>query len=328
MAFVESLKQRAKQDPKIIVLPEYGQDRDGVMKEAADCATADGTARVVRLTEQSIKDSGKMDELAEAYAAMRGRDKAIGLRALANPIAFGVMMVRAGYAHGMVAGRYAKSGDVMKFANAIVGEEEGRISSGLFFREPPEGYPVFELIACGDMVVHENPNAEELYKIIVTSAETFRDLAGRDPRIAVLSYVTGEPSSMHLQKDPEMPKIKGALEMYKSGGHPWPIYLAQGDAALRPGVAVIKGAPYTDRPADLLIGSSLNLSNPVYKLLQELIVGGRSMFVTQGLRLPVMDLSRGDTAANIEAVIAACSVRAQMFEKQGRYGTVSDHFVK
>lgn len=298
------------------MLPEYGQDTDGVIAEAVDRVVAEGAAKPVRLTAEMMQDSGKLDELAEGYAEIRRAPKRLGMRAMENPIAFGTMMVRNGYADGMVAGRYARSGDVMKFANAIIGEEEGRISSGLFFREPPEDYPVFDLMACGDMVVNESPNAEELYRIIVTSAETFENLAGKAPKIALLPYVTGEPSAIQMRQDPEMPKIKEALEMYEKAGHKWTVHLAQGDAALRPEAARIKGAPFEDGPADLLIGSTLNLSNPGYKLLQDLIVGGQYMFVTQGLNEPVMDLSRSDAASNMESAITACCVCAQMFEKR------------
>jgi len=327
MRFVETLKHKAGQDPKIIVLPECDADTDGVIREASERVEADGTARLVKLTAEMMQNCGKMDELAESYAAMRGKGKNLGMRAMQNPVAFGCMMVKSGYAHGMVAGRYSKSGDVMKFANAIIGEQPGRISSAIFFREPPEDYPVFDLLACADMVVHENPNAEELCRIIVTSAETFENLTGREPRVAILSYVTGEPTAIQLKADPDMQKIVEALKLYRNGGHRWTVHISQGDAALRPAAAKIKGAPFTDRPADLLIGSGLGLANPVYKLLQELIVGGQSMFVTQGLNFPVMDLSRSDTAANIANVITACCVCAQALEARGSYRTIDQCFL-
>ena len=326
MTFIEMLKQKAKQNPKIVVLPESDADTDGVIGEASARVEADGTARLIRLTGQMMQECGKLDELAESYAAMRGKGKNLGLRAMQNPIAFGCMMVKCGYAHGMVAGRYSKSGDVMKFANAIIGEQPGRISSVIFFREPPETYPVFKLLACADMVVHESPTAEEICRIIVTSAETFESFTGVEPRIALLSYVTGEPTSIQLNADPEMRKTMEALSMYREAGHRWTVHLSQGDAALRPDAARIKKAPFADRPADLLIGSNLGLSNPVYKLLQDLIVGGNSMFVTQGLNFPVMDLSRSDTASNIENVINACCVSAQAFEAKGSYAEIDELF--
>ncbi len=65
----------------------------------------------------------------------------------------------------------------------------------------------------------------------------------------------------------------------------------------------------------------------VYKLLQELIEGGNSMIITQGLNYPAMDLSRGDNSSNIANVISTCSVIAQSFEKQSRYKTIDKYFL-
>ena len=236
------------------------------------------------------------------------------------------MMVKHGYAHGMIAGRYETSATVLMYVKAIIGEEEGKIRSALFFREPPEDYPVFDLIACADMVANPNPSEEELYRIIVTSAETFRALTGREPTIALLSYITGSPQSTQAE-DPNIKKIIKALEIYKQGNHTWPIHQVQADAALFPPIAIKKGIPCKDHPADILIGSNLLVSNTVYKLLERLIQGGNSMIVTQGLNYPVMDLSRGDSAENIANVIAACSVLIQMKEAQGRYRKIDRYFL-
>jgi len=327
MGFFDDLKKKAQRDPKVVVLPEIDTDSGGVVREAIAKVRADGTAKPIALTKQLVQESGKMEEFAEAYAAQRGKGVNLGRKVMQDIIPFAVMMVKRGYAHGMVAGRYAKSGEVMKFANAIIGEEPGRISSGLFFREPPAGYPVFRLIACADMVVNENPNAEQLCRIIFTSAETFRDLAGIEPKIALISYITGQPDQVQINT-PETKKIVDAIEMYKKNGHPWPIFQSQLDAALSPAVAKSKGAPFTDGPAELWIGSNLTVANPVYKLLRDLIPGGQSMFVIQGLNLPVIDLSRSDTAENVANAAAACTVRAQAFEKQGRYKTIDTCFLR
>ena len=327
MSFFDELRNRARQDPKLVVLPECDADTEGVIRKAAEIAAAQGTAKPILLTRQMIQESGKVDEFAEAYAARRGKSVALGRRLVQDPIPFGVMMVKQGYAHGMVAGRYAKSGEVMKFANAFIGEEEGRISSGLFFKEAPAGYPVFKLIACADMVVNENPDAEQLYRIILTSAETFRDLTGIEPKIALISYLTGSANQTQINT-PETKKIVDALELYKQKNHPWVAFQAQLDAALSPAVARSKGAPFTDGPADLWIGSNLTVANPVYKLLRDLVPGGESMFVIQGLKLPVLDLSRSDSADNVANAIAACTVCARAFEKQGRYGTINTFFVR
>lgn len=322
MTFFKRLKERASKDPKTVVLPEYHIDTEGVISEAIDIAG--NTAIPVKLTLEMMRD--KIDEFADYYAAnIRDANVAVAKKLLIKqPVAFAAMMLKLGYAHAMVAGRYKKSCDIMRFVKPIIDEEEGKIGSAIFYKEPPPGYPVFDFIACADMVVNADPDAEQLYRIIITSADSFETLTGKQPSIALLSYVTGGAQS--VQTDPELKKIKKALELYKNNNHKWPIWQSQADAALKPDIAKKKSAPFK-RPVDLLIGSNLGVSNTSYKLLEALVPGGGSMFVTQGLRFPAMDLSRGDSAENIANVLAACSVKAQMLESQGGYTAIDKYFI-
>lgn len=326
MNFFDELKQKARGNPKIIVFPELGLDKNGVIKEAMEQARKEGTAIPIGLTPELIEKSEKLDEFAEAYPSRKKISTDVRRRIIKKPIAFAAMMIKQGYAHGMIAGKYETSATVMMYVNALIGEENGKIGSAIFFREPPKEYPVFDLIACADMVANPNPNEVELCKIIITSAETFVALSGRNPTIALLSYISGTPQLAQVE-DPNIQKIIKALELYYQGNHTWTIHQAQVDAALFPIVAKNKGIPLENHPADLLIGSNLLVSNIVYKLLESLIVGGNSMIVTQGLNYPAMDLSRSDSAANIANVTAACSVLIQKYEEKGRFRTIDGYFL-
>jgi len=326
MSFFDDLKEKAARDPKIIVVPEYSFDDEGVMREAFDIVRREGTAVPVGLTREMIESSGRLDEFVEHYKARTAVNEDAKRIILGRPLAFAAMMVKRGYCHGMIAGRYSTSASVMIYVNAIIGEEHEKIRSSLFLREPPGDYPVFDLVGVADIVANPIPDAEELYRIIVTSAETFESLTGRTPSIALLSYLTGAPQSVQADY-PEMKIIMGALKRYRDKGHPWTVCQAQADAALIPEIARKKKAPFGGKPADVLIGTNLHVANIVYKLLERLIVGGNSMIVTQGLNFPAMDLSRGDSARNIANVMAACTVKAQIFEEQGRYGTIDDSFL-
>ena len=326
MGFFSEMKSKAAEDPKIIVMPELALDNEGIVNEAIEIVKDEGTAIPIGLTKELIRDSGLLDEFVEHYTAATKLPDAAKRVILKRPVPFAAMMVKRGYAHGMIAGRFATSASVMIYVNAIIGEEDEKIRSSLFFREPPEGYPVFDLIGIADMVANPNPTTEELYRIIVTSAETFQDLTGRPPKIAVLSYLTGKPQS--VQADfPEVKTIMGALKLYEELDHPWIVHQAQADAALIPEIARKKKAPFGDKPADLFIGTNLHVSNIVYKLLERLIVGGDAMIVTQGLNFPAMDLSRGDSARSMANVMAACTDKAQIFERKGRYGKIDTRFV-
>lgn len=340
MGFFEALKAQARKDPKIVVLPELGKDKDGVMKEAIAMARRDGTAIPVGLTPEVIEKTAKLDEFTTAFTVARGYAKGTDAESVAKgkrvaervvkrlPVEFyyAAMMIECGYAHGVVGGRYTTSADVALTAKLCIGEQEGQIVSSTFFREPPEGYPLFKLLAVADMVVGQSPSAEDLVKIIVTSATTFETLAGYEPKIALLSYVTGKPQAVQMAGDPELKKVEDVLELYAKGGHKWTIFPAQLDAALCPDVAKKKGAPFT-QPADILIGPNLMQANPMYKALDRLILGGSSMIVTAGFKQPFMDLSRGDTAASIANVMAACSVAAQKLEQKRGPRKIDKYFL-
>jgi phosphate acetyltransferase len=325
MNFFENIKRQAREHPGIIVFPELGIDKDGVIQEAMEQVRKDGAAIPIGLTTEFIEKSEKVDEFAEAYPSEKKLSAEVRRKIIKKPVAFAAMMIRQGYAHGMIAGRYETSATVMMYARAIIGVAAGKIGSAIFFREPPGKYPVFDLIACADMVVNPDPDEEELCRIIVTSAETFAALTGENPTIALLSYISGSPQ-LAQEKDQNIQKIMRALELYHRGKHPWPIFQAQADAALFPAVAKNKGIPF-EKPANLLIGSNLLVSNIVYKLLDGLIIGGDSMIFTQGFNYPAMDLSRSDSAANIANVAAACSVQIQKLETQGRYGKIDEYFL-
>ena len=341
MGFFDALKQQARKDPKIVVLPELGKDKDGVMQEAMAIAKREGTAIPIGLTPELVEKTGKLAEFTEAFAAARGyakgtdaESKAKGVRMAERvvkrlPVEFyyAAMMIECGYAHGVVGGRYTTSADVALTAKLCIGEQEGQIVSSTFFREAPEGYPLFKLLACADMVVNQSPTAEQLVKIIVTSATTFETLSGREPKIALLSYITGKAQAVQMTGDPELKKIEEALELYAKGGYKWMLFQAQLDAALVPAVAKKKGAPFTE-PADILVGPNLMQANPIYKAMDRLVIGGNSMLVTAGFRQPFMDLSRGDSAANIANVMAACTVAAQKLEQTRGPKKIHDFFLK
>ena len=327
MNFFKSLVERASNDPKVVLLPEVDKDEDGTIREAIRISKERRTAKTLGITSEIIneaKSSGKLEEFVDEYQRLspnlprKGAERML----VRDPIAFSLMMVRLGYADAMVGGRFTKSGNVMALGKKIVGEEPGKIVSSIYFKEPPEGYALFDLIAIADMVVNPNPNPDELCKIILTSAESFETLTGKTPRIALLSYVTGDPTGTQLT-DPEISKIAETLKKYNEEGHDYVVFQSQLDAAIKPEVAKSKNAPFTDRPADILVCPHLIASNPMYKCFDTLINGGDSMLYTQGFNHPVMDLSRGDSASNIANSIAAASLAAQ-----GSNRTINDHFLE
>jgi len=332
MVFFEQLHERARKSPKLVVLPELPMERarllDGPMARAAARAERDGAARIVPLSAEMIADSGKLDEFVDRYMDVRGLGKdrrPMVERLVSKPNIFAVGMVRLGYAHGMISGKYTQSYNVMAAVNALMEREPGRIPSTLFFCEPPEDYPVFRLLSVADVVVNPFPDAEQIASIIETSCETFQTLSGLEPRAAVLSYSTGTSGKGDL-----VDRIHEAVAAYGRRGREWFVYgPCQFDAAINPEVAKNKrGCPFTDAPANVIIGPTLDVANNIYKAVQWLIPGCRTMLCSQGVSLPVDDLSRGDDEQAIYNVIAANVVKAQAAEAAGKYpGPIDEHFL-
>ena len=332
MAFFEQLHQRARTSPKIIVLPELCVERakvgEGPMARAARRAENHGIARIIPLSNEMIHESGKLDEFVERYREVRGLpagQKGMVRKLVSKPNVFAVGMVRLGYAHGMISGKYTQSYNVMAAVNALMEHEPGRIASTVFFCEPPADYPVFRLLGVADVVVNPFPNAEQIASIVETSCETFKTLSGAEPRAAVLSYSTGTSGKGELVQ-----RIHEALAAYHRRGREWFVFgPCQFDAAISPEVARNKrGCPFTDAPANILVGPTLDVANNIYKAVQWLIPGSKTMLCSQGVVLPVDDLSRGDTAEAIYNVIAANVVKAQAAETAGKYPKpVDDSFL-
>jgi phosphate acetyltransferase len=149
------------------------------------------------------------------------------------------------------------------------------------------------------------PKVEELAQIAVLSAQTAKNIAGIDPKIAMLSFST-KGSAKHENVDKVVEATKLAKEMdptLKIDGE------LQADAAIVPSVASLK-APESDiaGKANVLVFPNLEVGNIAYKLVQR--IGGAQAVgpLMQGLARPVNDLSRGCSPEDIyKTIIMTCN---------------------
>ncbi|MEM9658107.1 MAG: phosphate acetyltransferase, partial [Planctomycetota bacterium] len=163
------------------------------------------------------------------------------------------------------------------------------------------------VLVYGDCAINPNPNARELADIAVNSADTAAAF-GVEPRVAMLSYSTGESGQ---GEDVEVVKEATRLAQQLR-----PDLLIEGpiqyDAAIDAGVARTK-LPESEVAgrATVLVFPDLNTGNNTYKAVQRsagaLAVGP----VLQGLNKPVNDLSRGCTVPDIVNTVAITAVQAQ-----------------
>ena len=226
----------------------------------------------------------------------------------ANPLYLGCLMVKSGDADGQVAGAQNTTGNVLRAAFQVIKTQPGiDVVSGAFLMLVPEGLPYGTdgILIFADCAVVPDPTAPELAQIAVSAGQTARDIAGIEPRVAILSFSTkGSAKHERVDKVIEATEIahKMAPELILDGE-------LQADAAIVPDVCA-KKAPNSilSGRANVLVFPSLEVGNIAYKLVQRL--GGVEAVgpVLQGLAAPVNDLSRGAFPEDIyKTIIMTCN---------------------
>jgi len=331
MSFLSRIKERAKSQPKTIVLPEALDPRT---LKATQQILSEGLAKVILIggkaaVEAAAKEHGadisraeivdpasyeKFESLAEKLYELR---KAKGLtleeakkQLSENPVALGCMLVKESIADGMVAGAVYATADVLRPSLQILKTAPGvSLVSSFFMMVVPnceygnEG--VFLFSDCG---LVQNPNAEELAAIAQSSAGSYKALMGDEPIVALLSHST-KGSAKHADVD----KVATAAEILKKNS---PHIKADGefqlDAAIVPSIGASK-APGNEvaGKANVLIFPDLDAGNIAYKLVERLAKAEAYGPITQGISKPVNDLSRGCSAEDIVGVAAITAVQAQ-----------------
>jgi len=323
--FTYNLVQQAKADRRHIVLPEGDEPR--ILRATADLLER----QIVDITllgkrkaiEQVIRDQGIALELdglkiiepatsphleayAQAYFAFR-RHKGMTLDmardCMLDVAYFGTMMVHQGHADGMVSGAVHTTQHTIRPALQFIKTRPGfSIVSSVFFMCLEDGVVVY-----GDCAVNPDPNAQELAEIAISSADTAR-VFGIEPRVALLSYSTGESGSgEEVEKVREATRL--ALAMRPDLAIAGPI---QYDAAVDQEVAALKmpGSEVAGL-ATVLVFPDLNTGNNTYKAVQRETGAIAIGPILQGLRKPVNDLSRGCTVDDIINTVVITAIQSQ-----------------
>lgn len=329
MGLFDKLTSKAKKQRQRIVLPEGTEPRT---LTAADRIISEGIADIILIgnpeaitaeaRELSLTnickarfvdpaDTTIIDKYAPIFYELR-KNKGISMedaRLIASdPLYLGCLMIKNGDADGQVAGALNTTGNVLRAAFQVIKTKPGiDVVSGAFIMLLPENSPFGDngLLVFADCAVLPDPNAKELAQIAISASETARDIAGIEPRIAMLSFST-KGSARHARVD----KVIEAVSLVHQQR---PDLLIDGelqaDAAIVPGVAKKKapGSPL-EGTANVLVFPSLETGNISYKLVQRLAGVQAVGPILQGLAAPVNDLSRGCFPEDIyKTIIITCN---------------------
>jgi phosphate acetyltransferase len=327
--FEYGLLQKARANKQHIVLPEGEEERIlraaeilirrdvvditllGNEKEILKKITRLGLG--VRLEKANIiesQDNNLYEEYVDTYYNLR-KEKGI-TREMAHDLMsdvsfFGTMMVYKGHADGLVSGAVHTTQATIRPAFEIIKTKPGiSVVSSVFFMCMSDRVLVY-----GDCAVNPDPSAQKLAEIAINSAQTAR-MFDIDPRVAMLSYSTGESGKgENVEKVREATRIAReiAVKSYPDLRLEGPI---QYDAAIDPGVAKIK-MPKSEVAgrATVFIFPDLNTGNNTYKAVQRSAGAVAVGPVLQGLNKPVNDLSRGCTISDIVNTVAITAIQAQ-----------------
>ena len=330
MSFIDGIKEKASKNIKTIVLPESDDVR---VLEAASKITKEGFADIILVgNKDSINDlanennidvsnikvvdpnnSEKFSKYAEDFYELR---KAKGMtldkakEIMRDNVYFGMMMVKEGDSDGLVSGAAHSTSDTLRPALQILKTAPGtKLVSAFFLMVVPNSeYGENGTFVFSDSGLNEYPDPDALSEIAISSSKSFKQLVGKEPKVAMLSYSTyGSAHSPLTEKVVEATKLLKEKE---------PNLICDGelqlDAAIIPEIAASKapGSPVAGK-ANTLIFPDLDAGNIGYKLVQRLAKAEAYGPLCQGIAKPVNDLSRGCSSDDIVGVVAITCVQAQ-----------------
>ncbi|PBC42294.1 phosphate acetyltransferase [Rhodococcus sp. ACPA4] len=321
--FEYKLIDRARENRKHIVLPEGGDDRilraagRVLQRQVADLTILGDEASVRRRAGELGVDisaarilapaqSEYTERFAQEYAALRAHKGMTVERArdvIADISYFGTMMVHLGIADGMVSGAAHTTAHTIRPSFEIIKTAPGVSTvSSIFLMCLAD-----RVLAYGDCAVVPDPSAQQLADIAISSAQTASQF-GIDPRVAMLSYSTGDSGS-----GADVDKVRAATALVRERR---PDLLVEGpiqyDAAVEQSVADQKlPDSLVAGKATVFIFPDLNTGNNTYKAVQRSAGAIAVGPVLQGLNKPVNDLSRGALVQDIVNTVAITAIQAQ-----------------
>ncbi len=329
MAFLDVIKQRAKENKMTVVLPESMDRRtfeaaEIILKEDIANLVIIGTPEEVEANSKGLDISKatiinpftyeKTEEYINLFVELR-KNKGLTYEeakktALGDYMYYACLMVKAGDADGVVSGACHSTANTLRPSLQIIKTKPGvKLVSAFFVMVVPDcEYGANGTFIFADSGLEQNPDPEKLAAIAACSAESFELLAQEKAMVAMLSH-----STMGSAKHADVDKVVEATRICKEQN---PDLAVDGelqlDAAIVPEIGMSKApnSPVAGK-ANVLVFPDLDAGNIGYKLVQRLAKAEAYGPVTQGIAMPINDLSRGCSAEDIVGVVAITCVQAQ-----------------
>ena len=326
---VEEIKKKASALNKRIVLCEGEDPR--VVQAAGECAQEKiaqivllGHPEEIRAKNPNVDLTGveiidpatspKLGEYAKLLYELRknkGMTEEQALVAAKDATFFGALMLKNGDVDGLVSGACHSTANTLRPGLQIIKTAPGvsSVSSFNLMVAPMTGnkYCEDDMLVFADCGLNPTYTAEGLADCAIATAKSAKEIAGLEPRVAMLSFSTlgsakhdlvtlvQEATRIAKEKAPEL-ALEGELQF---------------DAALVPEVAALKapGSKVAGH-ANVLIFPDLQAGNIGYKIAERL--GGFQAIgpICQGFDKPLNDLSRGCKPADIVCAVAITALQA------------------
>jgi phosphate acetyltransferase len=333
MRFIGNLFEKLQRHPKRIVFPEGTEPR--VLQAARQFAALRLGVPILLGDRSKIKEAAEqwsvsiegiriinpeasddLENFARRYEALR-RAKGIKIEeareALLNPNYYGAMMVAMHQCDGFVSGARDVAGGTLRplFQIVRVAPRTTTASSCLIMEVEDTRFGENGVLFMADCAVIPDPSVDQLADIAVSTAALTRQLHGRRPRVALLSYST-KGSATH----PSIGKVQAATALARQKADKRDLDAdfdgeLQVDAALIPEIAHRKlpDSKVAGR-ASVLIFPDLNSGNIGSKLVQHISRANAYGQILMGLDRPAAEVSRGSSAHEVLGVAAIVGVQS------------------
>jgi phosphate acetyltransferase len=336
--FIGNVIEKLQRHPKRIVFPEgmeprilqaarqYYSLRLGVPILLGDRTKIKEAAAGLNVSLEGVRivnpaESDELDNFAKRFEALRksrGMKAQEAREAMQIPNYFGAMMVAMHQADGLVSGTMEISGSVLRplFQIIKVAPTTTTASSCMVMEVEDTRFGENGILFMADCGVIPDPTVDQLADIAVSTAQLARQIVGKKPRVALLSFSTkgsaDHPTTGKVQAATAMAVLKAQQRKIEADfdGE------LQVDAALIPEIAARKlPESKVAGSATVLIFPDLNSGNIASKLIQHVARANAYGQILLGLDRPAADVSRGSSAHDILGVAAIVGLQSIEYDK-------------